>query len=643
MLSTDKEERKLNSVEVSLLTAPPSSSTSINRGSSSSSVGFATGIYRPPLNTDLLVSRSNPNSSSNIVPVVVATTVPSALSAHHSRFQTSSTPAASATANHIIDSDKQGDRIVTETESLYTAYKQQLTGPPHPSPLITTSTLQYATPVIDEEVLHPEIQQNDSLSGSQRDAIALARVAHLKSKALLIGDGTGVGKGREGAGCMLNHWKWSRDSKKHIIITVSAQLINDFERDLKAIGWPLRGKDRMPLFSINDHDADKKITTPSGILFCTYATLRQKRSQSSCSRIDQIVEWTGSGFSGILFFDEIHSAKDFPKTETSKAVVELQQRLYKSNVVYASATAMSSVGHLGSMIRLGLWDTDSVVHQSHVAYPDFKSFEKKWKSQTRSGLEVVSSELASQGLYIARRLSFDGTTFQTSTANLSIDQIQLHRDLCIWWTHLSLVPVLTDMHGRAQFWGAHLRFFKALLIAFRVDHCVELAKSALSANGAVVVSLIGTGEAAAKKTIDEKGVESLDDGFTALHECMRNIIKLAESSCVNGALIPAEIGLLKSRIDKFDLPPSPLDLLISKLEMLGYGDVVEMTGRNGGFYRSAQTGVWCYKRRTVSNVDGCRRFQSGKARIAIISAAASTGYARTHARTQSVYLNTSFY
>ena len=60
-------------------------------------------------------------------------------------------------------------------------------------------------------------------------------------------------------------------------------------------------------------------------------------------------------------FDECHRAKNlFPAgsskpTKTGMTVLELQNRLPKARIVYASATGASEPRHMAYMTRLGLW------------------------------------------------------------------------------------------------------------------------------------------------------------------------------------------------------------------------------------------------------------------------------------------------
>lgn len=530
------------------------------------------------------------------------------------------------TRNEERDAEKDGERIVRETEALYNSYVPQCGGRIHPAPLITTTTLAQATPAVDMTCIHEEVRGNTSFSAPQLDAIGLARMANLKDMAVLIGDGTGVGKGRELSGVMLNHLKFNPDCQRFIFITAKPDLEKDLKRDLKDIGWPSNTRH---LFTIADLNVDQRVPYRRGVMFVTYGLLRSgskepnpksnKAKAPRRSRLDQIVEWAGD-FDGVIAFDEVHQAKD-SDTATSKAVVELQARLPSAKVVYASATAMSAVEHIMSLTRLGLWDTPSTV--GSTSYINLEAFKNKWHKQTRSGLEVVSTELAAQGLYIARRLSFEGTEFSTAIAAFTDQQKDTHDKLSQWWCTMSqLTNVLQDRPDRAYLWGAHLRFFKALLVAFRVKYCARLVDQAVVAGGSVVVSLIGTGEAVMNAKIEQEGPEAVEDGFVALQEVMRSLMKRARETLKGPST--AQLDELEAAISSFDLPPSPLDMLIDDLTKLGHGQVIELTGRKKGFYTD-DAGKWHPKQKPLNNLSGCQLFQSGKAKIAIISSAASTG------------------
>lgn len=556
-----------------------------------------------------------------------------ATSSNSAPVQSSSSIAAPQKESTVDEDDDQLE--VKEVNSIFTPYNPQVFGFDHPTPLVVTSTFAFAAPRIDEEYLHPVVRHNPELSSAQLTAICMASMASAKNLGFFVGDGTGVGKGRIIAGCIYNHLSFNPDAQKYIFVTASNQLLEDFKRDLKNIGVKQSGAKSLPIRSISEWSVDENINMKNGILFVTYKMLSRaatiaktgkKAGKKQQSRLEQIIKWSNGGsetFKGLIAFDEVHFSKE-AKTATSKAVVCLQDELKDASVIYASATAMSSVAHLCALTRLGLYGPGT-------PYDSFKAFSEKWMNQTRSGLEIVAAELVSRGLYIARKLSFEGTTFELAYVNLTDEQKALHKRLCKWWSDLTTMEnVLVGIHNRAKLWGDHLRFFKALLISFRVDHLVQLTASKIGQGHSVVISLISTGEASAKRAIEDEVQESIveEDGLVALKDTMKSIIKKAKDGLED--ISPLDrLTELEEKISTFDLPHSPLDYMIHRLSSLTDANgkkerVTELTGRSGGFYMNSE-GKWEYRTRKLSNVDGCKQFQSGKSRIAIISSAASTG------------------
>ncbi|MCP6711625.1 strawberry notch family protein, partial [Klebsiella pneumoniae] len=51
----------------------------------------------------------------------------------------------------------------------------------------------------------------------------------------------------------------------------------------------------------------RDIPLTEGILFTTYATLRSEERGAKKSRVDQIVDWLGADFDGVILFDESHA------------------------------------------------------------------------------------------------------------------------------------------------------------------------------------------------------------------------------------------------------------------------------------------------------------------------------------------------
>ena len=79
-------------------------------------------------------------------------------------------------------------------------------------------------------------------------------------------------------------------------------------------------------------------------------------------------------------------------------------------------------------------------------------------------------------------------------------------------------------HAMSQFWGAHQRFFKQLLMAMKVPSVVALAQEARRAGKCVVIGLQTTGEARMAEALKEAGEEGLED-FRGLFAIIENLLE----------------------------------------------------------------------------------------------------------------------
>jgi hypothetical protein len=154
-----------------------------------------------------------------------------------------------------------------------------------------------------------------------------------------LGDGTGAGKGRQAAACILD--QWLKGNRRHIWISKNAPLLEDAQRDWTAIGG-------LPsdILDLARWKIGEKITAPEGILFVPYGTCARSRVEDT--RLDQIVRWAGEDFEGVIVFDEAHEMGGVAGGEGALgqkqgslqgiAGVLLQNTLPRARVLYASAT-----------------------------------------------------------------------------------------------------------------------------------------------------------------------------------------------------------------------------------------------------------------------------------------------------------------
>ncbi|XP_016402812.1 protein strawberry notch homolog 2-like, partial [Sinocyclocheilus rhinocerous] len=82
------------------------------------------------------------------------------------------------------------------------------------------------------------------------------------------------------------------------------------------------------------------MATSEGVLFATYSALigESQAGGQHRTRLKQILDWCKPNFDGVIVFDECHKAKNATSTKMGKAVLDLQNKLPRARVVYASAT-----------------------------------------------------------------------------------------------------------------------------------------------------------------------------------------------------------------------------------------------------------------------------------------------------------------
>ena len=235
-----------------------------------------------------------------------------------------------------------------------------------------------------------------------------------------LGDGTGAGKGRQAAGIVLDNWLQGRT--KAVWFSKSDKLIEDARRDWRDVG----GKDT-DIVSLSKYRQGAPITMQNGILFATYATLRSGARNGKASRLQQICDWLGSDFDGVILFDEAHALAGAGGGEKSErgsrapskqgvAGLALQNLVPLARVVYVSATGASSVNALAYASRLGLWA------QPSIPFATRKDFVSAMDAGGVAAAEIVARDLKVLGLYNARSLSYEGVEVDILASPLNDDQ-----------------------------------------------------------------------------------------------------------------------------------------------------------------------------------------------------------------------------
>uniref|UniRef100_A0A8D9EDV4 Protein strawberry notch n=1 Tax=Cacopsylla melanoneura TaxID=428564 RepID=A0A8D9EDV4_9HEMI len=421
---------------------------------------------------------------------------------------------------------------VAETYADYMPAKLKI-GRKHPDPVVETASLSSVEPNdvwYNISIPEPTIKTG-SLSALQLEAITYASQAHEQflpdgtRAGFLIGDGAGVGKGRTIAGCILENWLKGR--KRALWVSVSNDLKYDAERDLKDIGAPKIDVHPMNKFKYAKISSAPNGNVKKGVIFSTYSALIGESNSAGGAyktRLKQLLQWCGEDFDGLIVFDECHRAKNLcpvgstKPTKTGLTVLDLQNKLPKARVIYASATGASEPRNMAYMTRLGMWGQGT-------PFPEFMDFIGAVEKRGVGAMEIVAMDMKLRGMYIARQLSFHGVTFKIEEVPLSKDFQKMYDDSVKLWVDamhkFQEAAELVDAENRmkktmwGQFWSSHQRFFKYLCIAAKVRHAVQIAREAIKCGKCVVIGLQSTGEARTLEQLERDEGELSDFVSTA--------------------------------------------------------------------------------------------------------------------------------
>ncbi|WP_198648345.1 bifunctional class I SAM-dependent methyltransferase/DEAD/DEAH box helicase, partial [Cyanothece sp. BG0011] len=484
-------------------------------------------------------------------------------------------------------------------------------------------------------------------------------------KAWFNGDGTGVGKGRQCAGIILDNWLKGR--RKAVWISKSNALLEDARRDWKALGG-----DPSQVVPLSKFKQGDPVVLNEGILFLTYATLRSPAKADKCSRVEQILQWLGEDSDNVIVFDESHAMANAvaeygerglkAASQQGLAGLRLQRVLANARFVFVSATGATKLENLSYLERLGLWNSEIL---PFVNRADFLS-------QVAEGgiaaLEVVARDLKAMGLYLARSVSFDGVEYEIIEHELNDAQVAMYNRYAdayeIIYQNIEKALELTGIsskfgstNGRAKssvysrFESCKQRFFGHLITSIKCPTLIKQIEADMKEGKAAVIQLISTDEALLNRRLDEIPVSQWNDinvditpreylfdylinGFPVhqyewytdgngnersqlMTDSLDNPIPCQEAVRQRDALIE-ELSLLPPL-------PSALDQIINHF---GYEAVAEVTGRSKRIIRVTKEGserMMVDKRASSANLAESQLFMDDEKQILVFSQAGGTG------------------
>jgi predicted RNA methylase len=341
----------------------------------------------------------------------------------------------------------------------------------------------------------------------------------------MLGDGTGAGKGRQVAGILFDNWLQGR--RRALWISKSDKLIEDAQRD-----WSALGMERLLITPLARFRQGTPIRLEQGILFATYATLRTDARGERVSRVQQIVDWLGSDFDGVIVFDESHAMANAAggkgergeqaPSQQGRAGLRLQHALPNARVVYVSATGATTVHNLAYAQRLGLWGGEDFPFATRA------EFVQAIEAGGVAAMEVLARDLKALGLYAARSLSYEGVEYELLEHTLTPDQIRIYDAYAggfqIIHNNLDAALQATNVTGergtlnaqaksaaRSAFESAKQRFFSHLITSMKTPMLIKAIECDLEAGHAAVVQIVSTGEALMERRLADIPTEEWGD------------------------------------------------------------------------------------------------------------------------------------
>tara|TARA_A100001015_G_scaffold321326_2_gene451486 strand:+ start:46 stop:2790 length:2745 start_codon:yes stop_codon:yes gene_type:complete len=418
---------------------------------------------------------------------------------------------------------------------------------PHPTPVCEPINL--ACTSLPKLEYNLKSLKTDGLSTMQTETIRRIFQSFAVRQGFLLGDATGVGKGRTIAGVL--HESKARDPNfRAIWISANNRLKHDAEEEIKQI------------CAVED--------MASNLCFYSYTSLLKNQHLQSST------DFLNSGGECLIILDECHNLRN--NSVTAKRIEHVLSCNENINVLYSSATAASSSKHLQYLSKLELWG-------SNTPFPTYAALAAAIKTYGTPLMELVSIEMRAKGAYISRQLSFEHVIMEHRHINLTLEEQKMYND-CV-----SMMQRNNRIGGSNQ-----QMFFQKIITGLKTKYAIQAAIERLDQGDSVVISLVNTGEAYAKKRKNNTYTNP-----TTHHRICEDVMD--------------ELGE-----DIENMPINPIDEIIQRF---GRDNVAELTGRNT-IYMKNVNGIFesCTKIPLKKEVES---FQSGQKRIAVLSRAGGVG------------------
>lgn len=514
-----------------------------------------------------------------------------------------------------------------------------------------------------------------AFAAEQVDALALALDNMGRGKGFILGDQTGIGKGRVCAGII----RWAqKNGRTPVFVTMLPDLYADMMRDLNDIGV----QDFHPFITNRDISGSKALIAPDGsalaapkkrdydaavqyimknkslpdgydAVFTSYSQLQLMKNKPN-ERQDMLNALSGNV---VLVLDEAHNAGG------SESSIGKFFRGYTENLAYG--VLYSSATYAKRSDVMSLYNTTDL---SMLGNKD--AIEEIMRSGGLPMQQVVSSMLTEAGQYVRREKSFEGADMTTTEAPVSeklADGIASCMDAVMKFS-VEMEPVVAAMdkvlkaQGKVATGnqgtggaGASSTTFGAVMhnlvaqstLAIKAAPTVRAVKAAVERGEKPIITLSNTMGSFIEEYVKANGLKAGDGVRLSFADLFKNYLEKTREVIVrppnakkdekervrvsDGNLTPGARAAYRNAlklIDDLDLreiPISPIDYLIEELKKEGVV-ASEITGRTAAIDYSGDEPAYRVREASVAAKQAASRgFNGGNIDCLIINRSGSTG------------------
>lgn len=518
-----------------------------------------------------------------------------------------------------------------------------------------------------------------SLSAEQIDAVAMAIYnIEARGQGMIIGDQTGIGKGRIAA-AMIRYGV--KRGLKPIFITEKANLFSDIYRDLSAIGSA-----QFKPFIINGRETKTDIKDEDGNIVYQALSPAEQQSIFSTKEIPanyDFVVGTYSQFNSpekkpekpsflmsiakgnLLIMDEAHNSSGSSNTG------EFMQRVVRdtAGVVFLSATFAKRPDNMP------IYAMKTAISEANMTRDELVEAIQKGGVALQ---EILSSQLVAEGQMIRRERSFEGVevnyisleTYEEQHKRTADSITKVLRDIIAFQnTHIDKQVEELDKiavaegkevelrEGTSQAGVDNIPYFSKvfnvinqMLFSIKADAVADRAIERLKEGKKPVIAFASTMGSFIEQMENEKGLPVSDgdlinnDFAEVLRRGLDGVMRYTEKD-VNGEPVyksfnvaeldedaRKEYNRILSEINSIStgISISPIDMIIQKLERAGF-TVAEVTGRKYAVQPNAKGNKGMVtSRKKLNTNDAFRMFNNNEVDVLMINQSGSTG-ASAHA------------